>query len=245
MNDTGPGADGTRKVPGSSGSNPAAAPEEAPLEEDLPADPAEMLALIRAQQDTVRKGTEPSGVLLFGAWGLAWLAGYLVLFLSWTPERGLPAGWAFAVFGILLIAAMVFTGVHIGRRAAGVRGTSSAAGAMYGWSWVVCFAVVFLILTGVARAGVSDEAMAVLSNSIACLVVAALYMACGALWLQWRMFALGVWIGLVGGAAAVLGPPSGYLLMAVAGGGGFLLAAAGDVLIERRRRSRPAAEVAR
>src|SRR4051794_25630412 len=79
--------------------------------EDLPAHPAEMLALIRSQQDTVRKGTEPSGALLFAAWGVAWLAGYLMLYVSGTQEHGLPAGWAFAGFGLLLVSAMVFTGV--------------------------------------------------------------------------------------------------------------------------------------
>lgn len=212
--------------------------------EDLPGDPAEMLALIRSQQDTVRKGTEPSGPLLFGAWGVAWLAGYLVLFVSGTQERGLPAGWAFAVFGLLLVSAMVFTGVHIGRRAVGVRGASAAVGAMYGWSWAVCFAVVFLILSGVARAGASHEVMQILSNSLSCLVVAALYMAGGALWREWRMFALGVWIALVAGGAALLGPPSSYLLMAVAGGGGFLLGAAAGVVVDRRRSQTAAAETA-
>lgn len=209
--------------------------------EDLPAHPAEMLALIRSQQDMVRTGTEPSGALLFAAWGVAWFAGYLMLYVSGTQEHGLPAGWAFVVFGMLLVSAMVFTGVHIGRRAVGVRGASAAAGAMYGWSWAVCFAVVFLILSGVARAGASDEVMQILSNSMSCLVVAALYMAGGALWREWRMFALGVWIALVGGAAAVVGPPSSYLLMAVAGGGGFLLAVVSDVVLDRRRRSQTSA----
>ncbi|NKX56156.1 hypothetical protein [Arthrobacter mobilis] len=199
-----------------------------------------LLALIRGQQQRAREATEPSGGLLFGVWGLAWLAGYLVLFLGWMPAAGTPAGWAFFVFAGLLAAAMVFTGIHIGRRSAGVRGDSAVTGTLYGWSWAVSFAAVFLILTGVARAGATVEVMSVLANSLCCLVVAALYMAGGVIWREWRMFALGAWIALISGAAAMAGAPAGYLVMAVAGGGGMLLAAAADLVNRRRERSRAA-----
>ena len=42
-------------------------------------DPAEMLRMIRQQQEAARDATEPDGRVLFGAWGLAWLIGYLAL----------------------------------------------------------------------------------------------------------------------------------------------------------------------
>lgn len=207
---------------------------------DLPSDPAAMLALIAAQRETVRERTEPNGSLLFGVWGIAWLIGYSVLYLAFDEQVRHDPAWAFIIFGACLVAAMVVTAVHIGRRVAGVRGRSATVGAMYGWSWAICFVMVYLILTGVARAGASDEVMGVLSNGISALVVAALYMAGGALWQEWRMFALGVWVALVGGAAALVPQPGGYLVMAVAGGGGFLLAAVAVRVYRLWRAGRPA-----
>ena len=83
-----------------------------------------------------------------------------------------------------------------------------AVGAMYGWSWAVSFAVGFLILSGVARMGASEEVMQILANSLSCLVVAALYMAGGALWRDRGMFVVGVWILRPG--PPDVAPPSTY-----------------------------------
>ncbi|KFD44384.1 hypothetical protein IU11_02975 [Cellulosimicrobium sp. MM] len=43
---------------------------------------AETLRLIREQQERARQATEPDSRLLFLAWGVAWLVGYLCLWTS-------------------------------------------------------------------------------------------------------------------------------------------------------------------
>src|SRR5687768_11411532 len=53
-------------------------------------DPAEMLRMIRQQQEAARDATEPDGRVLFGAWGLAWLIGYLAMW-STARDTGVPA----------------------------------------------------------------------------------------------------------------------------------------------------------
>lgn len=198
-------------------------------------DPAALLALIAAERERTRRRTAPSLAVIATAWGVAWLVGYLTLFLTFD---GVTAPWwAFTVFTGLLVLAVVITAVHISRRSAGLRGESATVGAMYGWTWFVGFTAAALVFAAVARLGVTPEVIAVLSNGVSCLVVGLIYMAGGMLWREWRMFLLGGWIALAAGFASLAGAPTIYLVMALAGGGGFLLAAALDAVVARRRAS--------
>ena len=201
----------------------------------LPAgdDPAALLALIAAQRETTRRRTSPTMAVIGTAWGLAWLAGYLVLYV--TFDGVVSPWWAFAIFAGLLVLAIVVTAVHTARRVSGIHGESATVGAMYGWAWVIGFTAAALIFASAARAGASPEMMAILTNGVSCLVVGLLYLAGGMLWREARMFALGAWIVLIAGFASLAGPPTTYLVMAVAGGGGFLVAAVADAVVNRRR----------
>lgn len=206
--------------------------------EPEPLDPAASLALIHAQQEHVRDRGEPDARFLFALWGAAWIGGYLALFLTARTGPTLqPSGVAFSVFGVVIVGAAVGTVVHVLRRSAGVRGPSARSGAMYGWSWFLGFLAVYLVNTGIVRAGASPEVVAIAWNSTSCLLVGVLYMAGGALWQEKPMFALGVWVVVVTGAAAVVGMPWTYLVMAVAGGGGMLALALADH-VRRGRRAR-------
>lgn len=207
-------------------------------------DAAASLRLIREQQERARSATEPDGRALYGAWGVAWLVGYLCL---WTSSRrtadgvgdgayGQPEPWAFAVFGGALTAAMIFTVVHTVTRTAGTRGATARTGAMYGWAWFLGFLAVAFVQGGLARAGASPEVMGLASNATACLVVGLLYLAGGMVFGETRLYVLGVWVLLVAAVASFVGVPLTYLVMAVAGGGGFLLLAALEQVLRSRRR---------
>ncbi|MCK9793877.1 hypothetical protein M1843_08985 [Isoptericola sp. 4D.3] len=202
----------------------------------LPA--ADSLRLIREQQDRARSALEPDARALYGAWGVAWLVGYLVL---WTSGRGQeqPEAWAYWVFGGALAAAVVFTMVHTMRRTAGTRGVSARTGAMYGWAWMLGFLTLGVLLGGLARAGAGTEVMGLASNGGACLVVGLLYLAGAAAFGDRNLFVLGAWILLVAGAATLVGLPGTYLVMALAGGGGFLVMAGVEQLRVVRGRRHP------
>lgn len=205
---------------------------------DEPFDPAASLRLIREQQERARSATEPDGRLLYLAWGVAWLVGYLCL---WTSSRDQgsgeqPEAWAFAVFGGAIIAAVAFTIVHSVSRRAGTRGVSARTGALYGWSWMLGFVTLGLVLGGLARAGASDEVMSLASNAFACVVVGLLYLGGAAAFQDTRLFVLGVWILLVAAVATFAGLPLTYLVMALLGGGGFLVMAGLEHLLGLRRR---------
>ncbi len=205
-----------------------------PVDDDAPPgeDPAALLALIAAERERIRRRTAPTLAVIGTAWGVAWLLGYLVLYL--TADGGTAPSWAFVTFAGLLVLAVVVTAVHVARRSAGIRGESATVGAMYGWTWFIGFVAAALLFASIGREGAGPEVMALVSNGVSGLVVGLLYMAGGMLWREWRMFGLGGWIAVVAGLASLAGSAQLYLVMAVAGGGGFLLAA---LLDSRTRRT--------
>lgn len=207
-------------------------PDEAPVV------PADGLAIIDAQRAVVRQKAEVDDRLILLTWGVAWLVGYLALYLT-AKESGSPAVWAFAVFAGLLAAAVVATIVHTVRRTAGLAGPGSTSGAMFGLSWSIGFTGLALIMVGLMRAGISDVVASLLWNALPCLLVGVLYLAGGALWRSGILYGLGAWIVLVGGGATIAGLPAMYLVMAVAGGGGLLVGAALAHLRRNSGRGRP------
>jgi hypothetical protein len=202
---------------------------------------ADSLRLIREQQDRARAALEPDGRAIYGAWGVAWLVGYLVLWWS-AQGREQPEPWAYWVYAAALAAAVVVTMVTSISRAAGTRGVSARAGAMYGWSWLLGFLTFSAFLGGLARAGADGEVMGLASNGGACLVVGLLYLGGSVAFGDRNLFVLGAWILLVAAAATLAGLPLAYLVMAFAGGGGFLVMAVVEHLRLLRRRRRHADE---
>lgn len=199
-------------------------------------DPADVLRLIQQQQEAARDATEPDGRLLFGVWGLAWLLGYLAMWVA-VRDTGSPQPWAGWVLAGCLVGAMTFTIVHSVTRTAGTRGTSARIGAMYGWTWFLAFTTFGVMLGAMGNAGASPEVMAVATNGFACLIVGVMYIAGGLLFGESRLAAAGVWMLIIAVAAAFAGMPNTYLVMALAGGGGFLVMAVVEQVLRTRRRS--------
>lgn len=199
--------------------------------------PAQMLALVREQQARDRERLAIDPVVLYGAWGVAWLVGFGLFYLG-SGERPivpLPYALTLAVFLGLLAAAGAVTAVHIGRVTRGIRGESARAGALHGWTWLAGFVGLGAINGAVAHLGVSPHVMTILATCGSGLVVGVIYMASGAAWGQHAMFGLGAWFVVVAAGAAFAGLPGTYLVMSLAGGGGFL-AVTGRLLLARRTR---------
>lgn len=196
-------------------------------------DPAETLRMIREQQERARDATEPDGRLLFAAWGLAWLIGYLAMW-STAHATGTPAGWAGWLFAGCIFGAMAFTIVHSVTRTAGTRGASARVGALYGWTWFLAFTAYGVVIGAMGDAGASFEVMSAAANGFASVIVGLMYIAGGMLFCENRMSVVGVWMLVTAALAALAGMPNTYLVMAVAGGGGFLAM----VVVEQGYRSR-------
>jgi len=204
-------------------------------------DPAEMLRMIQQQQEAARDATEPDGRVLFGAWGLAWLIGYLAMW-STARDTGVPAAWAGWVLAGCIVGATGLTVVHSVTRTSGTRGASARVGAMYGWTWFLAFMAFGVLLGAMGDAGASMEVQAIAANGFACVIVGLLYLAGGMLFEETRMYAIGGWMLVTAVLAAFAGMPNTYFVMAVAGGGGFLVMVAVEQVIRTRRRSPGPAE---
>ncbi|MDQ0372872.1 hypothetical protein [Cellulomonas humilata] len=190
---------------------------------DAAPDLADALAIIAAQRARA-EDTRPSGPLLFGLWGAAWLVGYGALWLT-TRDDGSPSALAVGVAIASGVVALAVTVVHVMHRTRGIAGASAREGALYGVAWPVAFLAQSMIVGGLAQAGASGAVISLAANAIAALVVGLLYIAGGLLWRATSMYVLGAWMALTGAAAALTGFPDSYLVMALAGGGGLLVGA--------------------
>ncbi len=212
-------------------------------------DPAGRLRLVAEQEARTRAALSPDARLLFGAWGTAWLVGFGALWAAYPGRDGGPLlavpGWSVGLlFFLLFVAAAAVTAVHSARAGRGVSGASARAGAMYGWGWVLGFAMLPVIVLGAQRLGAPAEATALLWPAVSALVVGLLYVGGAAAWDDPTLFVIGAWIILTTGVGCLLGLQALYLVMCLAGGGGFLAAAAFFAVRRGRGRADAAAGAA-
>jgi hypothetical protein len=183
--------------------------------------------LIRQTQDQARRELRVGVRPVYAAWGLAWLAGLLAMWLSVRgqhPYRG-PSVAAGVTLGVLIVAAIMVTMVTVIRAAAGIGGGSALQGRLYGLSWPIGFAALFAIERALAQHGAGPQIQGVLDAVGPLLVVSLIYLVAAAMWLDKSMFALGAWLALVSAVAAQTGPVTVLLVEALAAGAGFFAAA--------------------
>ncbi|MFG1944294.1 hypothetical protein [Nonomuraea sp. NPDC048826] len=198
------------------------------------ASPEETLRLIDQQRAAAVKALRGDPLLLYTPWGVAWLLGFGTLFLRYgldgVPYVPISPGAALTVHLSLHVVAGAFVAIGIVRMNGQVRGESSAKGMMYGYAWFVGMMLMSVISSRFSPALDPIEA-GLMWGAVALLVVAILYMAGGALYGQWSMFFMGVWIAAVDAVGVMLGAGWHALLAAVLLGGGQI--AAGILLRSR------------
>jgi len=191
--------------------------------------PEQMLALLKDQQRSVegQKGAFVHMILL--AWGLAWLLGFLALWLVDGPGDAfsLPIGVAAPIFGILLISAGVlsaFLGIRSGR---GLRGGKDGAfaGIVYGQAWWIGSLAIFGLGQALVVNGMDEALLGIFYPSAYIFFAGVMYAMAAIIWRAIPMLILGGWSVLISVIAPFAGQPTHYLVYALAGGGAFLLAA--------------------
>lgn len=184
-----------------------------------------MLRLAQQQTRVVSQQFSRRTVSTMLMWGVAWFAGFLLVWLS-TPQGGavVPMVFGWIVFSVLMLAAFVGSTFAGTRTSHGLRGRMYFQGAVFGWTIFACGLFPGFLGAALARAGASDAVLAVYYPGAYSLIIGALFVVSGAMWNRVAMIVLGGWIMIVGGAVApFLGAPANYLVMAFAGGGAFIL----------------------
>lgn len=196
-------------------------------DDETPLDPAAMLALSTGQQQRVSSQFVRPVVSMLAAWGVAWLVGFLALWLALEPKAPFSAPIVIAgpLFGILIAGAIVLSIVIGSRMSRGLRGSSVFSGAVYGWTWSIASFAVFLIGQALVNAGMPPELSMLYYPTLYGLVAGLLYLAGAALWNDKTQLFLGLWIIVVSVASSFAGTPTNLLFMALLGGGGFVVGA--------------------
>jgi hypothetical protein len=203
-------------------------PTPPPTADEPLASPDEALALIREQQRTVTERQLGGVPWILTAWAVSWGVGFLALWSGYdggNPWFRVPLPVGGAIFGVLVIGAIVASAVLGLRMNRGLRGPSSFAGAVYGISWSVVSLAAFLIGIALLQNGMSSSLATLYFPAAYALVAGALYFMGAALWRSVDQLVLGSVIIVTGTAAPFFGAPTNNLVMAVLGGGSFLIAA--------------------
>ncbi|WP_157498235.1 hypothetical protein [Leifsonia sp. Leaf336] len=186
------------------------------MNENMSGDAREMLDLIDGQQRRVDRGHRLPVVWLYTVWAVAWLIGFLALYLA---QLGVFAPTAAGiVFGVLIVGSIVASAVIGSRIGRGVRGESQFAGTVDGISWSVCSVAFALVGIGLIAQGMPGELAGVYFPSAYALMCGTLYLAGAAIWGDRLQLALGLALLVVGSVAPFLGLGPNLLLMAIAGG---------------------------
>lgn len=200
-----------------------------------PLDPRAAAALLARSTDHAQRSMDISRPRLYLAWGIAWLVGLGVMWLSVRgqhPYRG-PATYSAVLLGVLIVLALVVTMEVVIRATRGVQGTSEVQGRIYGAAWSIGFVMFFAVDGALARFGAGDEVLGILGPVGPLLITSLIYILGAALWVDWPMLIMGCWLAVVAVVGAWTGPVAVLAIAGFGAGGGFLLMAA--ALAYRRR----------
>ncbi|WP_337062464.1 hypothetical protein [Kineococcus sp. G2] len=191
-------------------------------------DAAARLALIEDQQRLVRRAVGVDARLLYGVWGLTWLAGFGLAAATGgrEPLLSVPDALPGAVLAVLLTGAGLTTLLHSVRVGRGLSGPGARTAVLYGWSWVLGFLALTAVNTAVVTTATGPAVADLLWPASSGLFVGVMYLFGGTLWREPAQFGLGAWLLLTTAGGALLGPPALLWVMSLGGGGAFLAVAA-------------------
>jgi hypothetical protein len=166
--------------------------------------------------------------VLLTTWGLMYLLGYGVLWLSVLgqhPYQG-PTPAALLALTVVVAAAIVTTVVLVGRAVSGIGGSSARKRRVYVLSSIAGFAGLFTLEAALAHAGASLAVLGVY-GAAAPVLLTGVIVALGAVTvLDWTLFGLGLWLVAVAAGGAFAGPVAVWAVDAIAGSIAFLAMAA-------------------
>jgi hypothetical protein len=186
----------------------------------------EAAAVMQDARARARKELVINAPLVYTAWGLVWLIGYGVMWLSVRgqhPYTG-PSGVSIAAVFVLAGFAVAIVLVVASRTAAGIGGQSVRHRRIIAATW----AIGYLILLGVASSisgSVSTRTLAFVGFAGPVVLAGLTYLLASALGRDRPAFVLGAWLVIVGASCAWLAPATILATCALAGGGAFLLMA--------------------
>lgn len=193
----------------------------------------EAAVIMREADERARHEFRPDHRASFIAWGLIVLLGYGTMWLTVRgqhPFHG-PSPATFAVVNLLAVGAAIAGTAEA--RAGGVGGVSALRRRVYYVSLIAGLAGMYALEGAVYRAGASRGAIAVFEASAPLLVAGLFYLTTSALWLDWPVCGLGLWLLVVAATGGFADPVGVWAVGSLAGGLAFLVTAAIEFRLRR------------
>jgi hypothetical protein len=174
--------------------------------------------------------------LVFVVWGLIFLVGFGVIWLSVRGEHPYtgPAPYSLVILTLLLGAGGVITAVTVGRAITGIGGVSAVQRRVHSFALALGIVGVFTLEGALAHAHASNSLLSVYGAVAPMLVTGVVYMASTAVWQDWSTRSLGAWLVLVAAGSAYAGPVGVWGVAGLAAAVGFFVMAA---VLRRRERA--------
>ena len=188
---------------------------------------ADAAVIMQEASDRARRQLRVSHRATFTIWGLGLLLGYGTIWLTVRDQRpfhGLPPA-AFAV-AALLSSASIMTGVAQAQADSGVGGLSAVRQRIHLLAVLAGFAAMFALEGALAHTGASRSVIGVFEASAPVLVAGLFYFTTSAVWLDWPVLGLGIWLLVVAAVGGFAGPSGVWAVDALAAGLAYLLMAA-------------------
>jgi hypothetical protein len=219
----------TADTTGGAGMNEAAA-----MDDGSPMGAAEAAVIMREAGQRARQQLRVSHRVTFTIWGLGLLIGYGALWLAARGQRPFhgPDPAAFATVALLANAAMMAE-LLSARADSGVGGLSAVRQRIHFLSVFVGLAAAFALEGVLVHAGAGRPAIGIFEASAPVLVAGLFYVTTSAVWLDWPVLGLGIWLIVVAAAGGFAGPAGVWGVDALAAGLAFLLIAVIDPWVRR------------
>jgi len=196
-------------------------------DEEAGMDPQQASVIMQEARDRARRALVVRRPVLLAVWGAAWLVSDGAIWLSVRGQRPYngPTPAALATLTLVIAAAAVFAAIYIGRAGSGVGGLSVLQRRVLLLSYLGGYVALFTLEAALDHAGASRAVLAVYGAAAPILLVALTVAASAAVFLDWSLLGLGLWLLAVAAGSGFAGPVTVWAVSALAGGGALLVMA--------------------
>jgi len=196
-------------------------------DEEIGMDLQQASAIMQETSDRARRALVVRRPVLLAVWGAAWMVSDGVIWLSVREQRPYsgPTPAALATLTIVIAAAAVFAVIYLGRAGSGVGGLSVLQRRILLLSYLGGYVALFTVEAAIDHAGASRAVLGVYGAAAPILLVALIIAASAAVFLDWSLLGLGLWLLAVAAGSGFAGPVTVWAVSALAGGGALLVMA--------------------
>lgn len=169
------------------------------------------------------------------AWAVAWFIGFGAFAIGGgdDPIIGMPVIVPALLLAVGIVAGIAISIYCVARAVRGITGPAAVSGRLFGASWFIGYAALFLYIAGISNFVGGHVVEKIMWPAGAGVVAGLLYLAGGVLHRDYVQYGLGVWLALTSAGGALLGVDGLHWALATVGAGGYAAAA----LLEHRHRS--------